>query len=63
MLQEKVREQEQELVGLRHSSTQYVALEREAREAMDHVARTTADSKVHTHKHKHTITIGDCEHM
>ena len=47
MLQEKVREQEKNLEGLRHSAAQYATLERQARKAMDHAATTTTDSKVH----------------
>ena len=49
MLQEKVMEQERELVELRHRAAQCGVLERQAREAMQHAASATSDSKVNTY--------------
>ena len=46
LLQEKGREQERELEDLRDTATQSVELEREARQATEHAATTTINSKV-----------------
>jgi hypothetical protein len=56
LLQEKVREQEKELEGLRHMASQYVTLERQARQAMDHAAATTTDSKLYR-EHSQSVEV------
>ena len=47
-MQDKVREQERELDELSLTAKQYMVLEKEARQALEHTATAPTNRKVHT---------------
>ena len=51
LLEQRVREQERELEGMRHTAAHCAALERQAKQATDHANITSTQNKVHVWEH------------